>query len=379
MMRKTRIIPPKQLNGYVFGKFIGQGSFASVYEATKLVSNQKYAIKIFPKQRIRSEKELRHFQHEIDIMAYFKSPYIVHLFDFFYDPANFYLVFDLCKGGELFDYIIENDKIGEKTAATIFKQVCLAISYSHSQNVAHRDIKPQNILITEFPSIKVADFGLCGYISPDFNLLTSFCGSPLYLAPECMKREDYDGKKSDIWSMGVLLYTMVVGKPPWDNANIQSLFQKIMMEQISFPSHVSKQCKNLISMMLKVNPTERASMEEILSHPWLEMAEIPDISKEEAEKLEEQHQPLEKPSSSSSAPTRILAIQKNKQIMQPYTMSSLGNKSMFYSSDGKQLPALRHRAKSRVGTTVVDPMKRTTATRSRSRTTYQSLPYVGHF
>ena len=381
MLKKTRIIPPKLLNGYQFGKFIGQGSFASVYEATNLLNNEKYAIKIFPREKIKTEKELRRFQHEIQIMAYFKSPYIVHLFDFFSDDLNYYLVFDLCKGGELYDYIIENDKIGEKTAATMFKQICLAISYSHSKNYAHRDIKPQNILITEFPSVKVADFGLAGYFSPDFNLLTSFCGSPLYLAPECMRRVDYDGQKSDIWSLGILLYTMVVGRAPFDSSNIQTLFQKIMTESISFPSHVSKQCRNLITIMLQVNPTERASMDEILNHPWMQLAELPEISQEEKERLEAEST---KPQTSNSQPIRLLAAQ-NKDLP-----DSLKNKDKSIMKRGSEsclqpLPSLKYRKNQKVRTNSVAPniTKVCEMVRSHKRTRSNTLccaylPYIQH-
>ncbi|EAY09063.1 AGC family protein kinase [Trichomonas vaginalis G3] len=271
MSRFQRILPPKYLNGYLFEDFLGKGAFSSVYKATNIQTRQKFAIKIFPKSNLKTIKDQERFQHEIDSMSLFKCDYIVKLHGFFWDTNNFYLVLDLCEGGELYDYIIENDKLGEATAALVFKEIAIGISYSHSFGVAHRDIKPQNILITEFPNIKITDFGLCGIIESS-QLMNGFCGSPTYCSPECLTRQQYDGRLSDIWSMGVLLYTMVVGSPPWNTTSSANLLDQIFADNIQYPSHISKLCRSLISSMLKINPFERITMDEIMNHPWLKIA-----------------------------------------------------------------------------------------------------------
>ena len=271
-MKKGRITPPKFIGSYYFGDYLGSGAFSSVYKAKNIQTNNQVAIKIFPKSSLKNRKDQERFQQEIDSMAYFNSPYIVKLNDFLWDDTNFYLIMDLCEGGELYDYILENDRIDEKSAATIFKQVIAAISYSHANKIAHRDIKPQNILITEFPNIRIADFGLATYIN-NSELTDNFCGSPMYCSPECLRRQKYDAKISDIWSMGVLLYTMVVGNPPWQSGDPVEILKQIMLNQIVYPNYLSKRCKHLISIMLKVNPTERASLEEISNDPWLEICD----------------------------------------------------------------------------------------------------------
>ena len=126
--------------------------------------------------------------------------------------------------GELFDYIVDHDKLDEPTAAIVFQQIVDAIAYCHSFGVAHRDLKPENVLIIKFPHVKIADFGLCGYISAQ-QMMKTFCGSPCYCSPECLSKLDYDGRKSDIWSLGVLLYTMVTGQIPWNIMNTKMIIK----------------------------------------------------------------------------------------------------------------------------------------------------------
>jgi serine/threonine protein kinase len=181
------------------------------------------------------------------------------------------MMMDYCPGGELFDYIVNNDKLPEPTAALIFQQIASAIAYCHSFGVAHRDLKPENVLIAEFPFVKVADFGLCGFIS-DQQMMKTFCGSPCYCAPECLCRIQYDGRKSDIWSLGVILFAMVVGEHPWNVSNTSIMLRQILKAAYTVPSFVSPECKALIQAMMKVNPTERISIEGIIEHPWLACA-----------------------------------------------------------------------------------------------------------
>ena len=276
-MKKTKYVP-SSINGYIIEQFIGKGAYGIVFTARKIITNTQFAIKIIPKSKIKSEKEIQRFMQEVKTLSTFKCSSIVQMHDFFDDLLNYYLVLDLCEGGELYDYLIVNDKVSERTAATIFKQIVTAIKYSHDHNIAHRDIKLQNILITQFPLVKVCDFGLCGFMKNDNELFSSFCGSTQYLAPECLKREDYDGKKSDIWSMGIVLYTMLVGKPPWEGTSLPLLLKKMLTEKIEFPPTISKECKNLLSIMLATNPLQRATMDEIVNHPWLKHVIIPELS-----------------------------------------------------------------------------------------------------
>jgi serine/threonine protein kinase len=196
---------------------------------------------------------------------------MVALHDFFWDDDNYYMVIDLCEGGDLFNYIVQHNAIDEPTASVIFRQVSTAIGYCHSFSVAHRDLKPENILICKFPQIKVTDFGLCGSMTPH-KLMETFCGSPCYCSPECISHIQYDGRKSDIWSLGVVLFVMVMGQLPWTTYNAPLMIQQIRRGAYTFPSKVSPECRDLLSKMIVVNPSDRFTIEQVLSHPWMKMS-----------------------------------------------------------------------------------------------------------
>lgn len=265
-------------NGYKMLNEIGQGAFATVYKAEEIETKTIYAIKAVAKASLGSKEDQNRFQREIDSMAVMRHENIVQLYNFFSDETNFYMVMDYCPNGELYDFIIKNGKIQENTAALLFQQIVSAISYCHSYGVAHRDLKPQNILIQKFPFIKVADFGLCGYVKED-ELMKTFCGSPAFCAPECISKVNYDGRKSDIWSLGVILFAMLTGEFPWNLSNTSVMVQQILTADFTFPNYLNQQSKDLISKMLKVNPNDRISMEDILKHPFLKLAQNANIVK----------------------------------------------------------------------------------------------------
>ncbi|OHS96290.1 CAMK family protein kinase [Tritrichomonas foetus] len=269
---------PTQLSGYKFMNELGQGAFATVYKAEEIATKTIYAIKVVSKDNLGTPEDITRFQREIDAMALLKHENVVQLHNFFSDDNNFYLVIDYCPNGELYDFIIKNGKIAENTAALLFQQISSAIAYCHSYGVAHRDLKPQNILIQKFPFVKIADFGLCGYIKED-DLMKTFCGSPAFVSPECLSKQVYDGRKSDIWSLGVILYAMVTGEFPWNLSNTNIMIQQIMKAEYKVPSYISDPCKELITHMLKVNPNDRISIEDILKHPFLKLAATANVVK----------------------------------------------------------------------------------------------------
>jgi serine/threonine protein kinase len=262
---------PDQIKHYKIGDELGSGSFSHVCKGVNTQNNTEYAIKVFPKSNLAEAGDQERFQREINTMAYLRQENLVALYDFMWDDANFYLVIDLCKGGELFDYIVDHDKLDEPTAALVFQQIVSAIAFCHSFGIAHRDLKPENVLIANFPRVKVADFGLCGFIS-DQQMMKTFCGSPCYCAPECLCRVQYDGRKSDIWSLGVILFAMVTGEHPWNISNTSIMLRQILKAAYTVPGFVSAQCKDLLSSILKVNPQDRISIEDIMKHPWLKLA-----------------------------------------------------------------------------------------------------------
>jgi serine/threonine protein kinase len=179
---------------------------------------------------------------------------------------------DYCQGGELLSYISRNGLSAEPFAALVFGQIAAGIAHCHRSGVVHRDIKLENILFTQFPRIKITDFGLCGFIT-EGKLFTTFCGTACYAAPECLRRDEYDGRLSDVWSLGVLLFAMVVGEFPWDTENLGAMMKQIVTGDYALPDHVSLSCKNLIEGMLHVDPLTRFTMDQVMSHPWMALAQ----------------------------------------------------------------------------------------------------------
>jgi serine/threonine protein kinase len=264
-------IPPA-IGDWILGDELGRGGSAVVVKATRGVNSETYACKILPLSLIQDTGNFQHFEREITATAQISHPNIVALHDFQSDGGNCYLVMDYCPGGELLHYLGRNGRLPEPLAALVCGQIVAAIAHCHRSGVAHRDIKLENVMFTEFPRLKVGDFGLCGFISQG-KLFDTFCGTPCYAAPECLRRCQYDGKLSDVWSLGVLLYTMVVGSFPWDPANVPVMVNAIVSGTYTVPPHVSPGCRNLIEGMLHVDPLTRFNTNQIVTHPWLALAQ----------------------------------------------------------------------------------------------------------
>ena len=328
-MKKTDSSSPKPyvldtpvLHDYSIGPCLGKGAFSTVFRAEKIKTKETFAIKVFPKENLRDSNDEVRFQREINAMAYLHFDNVVQLHNLLWDKDNFYLIMDYCGGGELFDYIIRHEKLNEPIAALLFKQIAGAVAYCHSHGVAHRDLKPENILLTDFPNIKVTDFGLCGYINQK-KLMRSFCGSPCYCSPECLCRVQYDGRQADIWSLGVTLFAMVTGEHPWTVSNTSLMLRQILKANYNVPEYISPECRDLISGLLRVKPSDRISMNKILSHPWMkfsELALVPTPSKLDAAlsqlRLDEPEKTVEQMSASSSS---CSSHRSDHGIISPFT------------------------------------------------------------
>lgn len=170
-------------------------------------------------------------------------------------------------GGELFDYIVTNGKMRESEARRFFQQIICAVEYCHRHKIVHRDLKPENLLLDDDLNVKIADFGLSN-IMTDGNFLKTSCGSPNYAAPEVINGKLYAGPEVDVWSCGVILYVLLVGRLPFDDEHIPSLFAKISKGNYALPNFVSKGAANVIARCLATNPVYRATIEEIRQDPW---------------------------------------------------------------------------------------------------------------
>ncbi len=170
-------------------------------------------------------------------------------------------------GGELFDYIVQHGKMTEDAARRFFQQMVCGVEYCHRHKIVHRDLKPENLLLDDSLNVKIADFGLSN-IMTDGNFLKTSCGSPNYAAPEVISGKLYAGSEVDVWSCGVILYVLLVGRLPFDDEYIPSLFKKIAQGNFSVPNFLSGGAVDLIRRMLMVDPVRRISVQEIRQHPW---------------------------------------------------------------------------------------------------------------
>lgn len=170
-------------------------------------------------------------------------------------------------GGELFDYIVQHGKMAEEKARRFFQQIICAVEYCHRHKIVHRDLKPENLLLDENLNVKIADFGLSN-IMTDGNFLKTSCGSPNYAAPEVINGKLYAGPEVDVWSCGVILYVLLVGRLPFDDEHIPSLFAKIAKGHYVVPNYMSSGAAALIKKCLAVNPVHRATIDDIRQDPW---------------------------------------------------------------------------------------------------------------
>eukprot|EP00826_Nyctotherus_ovalis_P038544 TRINITY_DN3616_c0_g2_i1.p1 TRINITY_DN3616_c0_g2~~TRINITY_DN3616_c0_g2_i1.p1 ORF type:complete len:471 (+),score=131.82 TRINITY_DN3616_c0_g2_i1:1638-3050(+) len=169
--------------------------------------------------------------------------------------------------GELFDYIVDHQKVDERTALKFFRQIVAGISYLHSQRIIHRDLKPENLLLDSQNNIKIVDFGLSNSIAEGILLKTA-CGSPCYAPPEMIQGKKYKGSLADIWSCGVVLFALLCGHLPFDDQSTTRLYKKITSANYTLPTHVSESAKDLIRRMLRVDPNKRYRVSDIVKHPW---------------------------------------------------------------------------------------------------------------
>lgn len=254
---------------------LGSGQFGKVRKAINLETGKKAAIKIIRLARVLNlyknpETAKKTLVREIQILKMLKHPNIVGLLDIISGEEEIYLVMELVTGGQLSSYLLQKKRLSEEEARKIFRQVVSAIEYCHGNLITHRDLKMENILLDGAGNVKVADFGFSKMIQPG-RLFNTFCGSPLYVPPELILRQEYHGPPVDIWALGVLLFTMVSGGLPfWEpKANVQVLLRKVLAGKFTLPKHLSPDCCDLITRMLQGDPRQRITIDEIRTHPWV--------------------------------------------------------------------------------------------------------------
>ena len=203
------------------------------------------------------------FFKENEIATKFNHINVIYVFRILEDKENFYLVMEYCQKGELFDYIVEHQRLSENESAIFFYQLINGVEYIHSQGIAHRDLKPENLLLTNDKTLKIIDFGLSHEFNPALSLLKTKCGSPSYAAPEIISCPFYDGFKTDIWCCGIILYAMLCGFLPFEGDDNSILFRNIIECDPELPDWLSKSSRDLIIRILTPDPDERITLDEI--------------------------------------------------------------------------------------------------------------------
>uniref|UniRef100_A0A8C3TWG1 non-specific serine/threonine protein kinase n=1 Tax=Catharus ustulatus TaxID=91951 RepID=A0A8C3TWG1_CATUS len=252
------------IGNYRLLKTIGKGNFAKV----------KLARHILTGREVNGFINLFHilclFQlfREVRIMKILNHPNIVKLFEVIETEKTLYLIMEYASGGEVFDYLVAHGRMKEKEARAKFRQIVSAVQYCHQKHIVHRDLKAENLLLDADMNIKIADFGFSNEFTVG-NKLDTFCGSPPYAAPELFQGKKYDGPEVDVWSLGVILYTLVSGSLPFDGQNLKELRERVLRGKYRIPFYMSTDCENLLKRFLVLNPTKRGTLEQIMKDRWI--------------------------------------------------------------------------------------------------------------
>mmetsp|Transcript_4084 Transcript_4084/g.7314 ORF Transcript_4084/g.7314 Transcript_4084/m.7314 type:complete len:498 (-) Transcript_4084:113-1606(-) len=283
--------PAAQINNedirdkYDLGRILGSGSFGQVREATLKDGTDVRAVKMIERDNEDGEwSNQAIFVREVGLLQQIKHENIIRYFDFYEDPHFLYVVMELCRGGEVFAKIVELKRFGEKNAAFLGQQMLKALEYIHNLNIAHRDIKAENFMLSDNSvqsNVKMIDFGMATKFEAD-QVLTELCGSPHYLAPELIGQK-YN-HLADVWAFGILLYLLMYGHYPYDAKHPRDIMVKILTEPIQWQTKakLSKDALNFLKRLLEHNPKKRMTAKEALEHPWMRLADAQDTKQEDS-------------------------------------------------------------------------------------------------
>ena len=264
------------LGDYIFsGKKIGKGAFSVIYKGTHKVTDKVFAIKEISYENLNKIKNT--IKREFTVMKKLNHPNIIKLHEVFFDSENknVYLVLDYYKRGDLYNFL-KGKPLKEKYAKKYMRQLASGLKYLHENNIIHRDLKLKNILVTDSNDIVISDFGFAR--DGDSNtMFDTLCGSPMYMAPEIMTHKSYDNK-SDLWSVGVIMYELLFGTTPYHAKNMIQLMKKIKKRDVIIPEEyaglISDECKELLLSLLHRNPRRRINWDNFFTHKWFEKDEI---------------------------------------------------------------------------------------------------------
>ncbi|KAL6234951.1 hypothetical protein BDW75DRAFT_210961 [Aspergillus navahoensis] len=256
----------QRLDQYQTVKVLGEGSFGKVKLAIHQASGRQVAMKIISRRKLLSRDMIGRVEREIQYLQLLRHPHIIKLYTVISTKTDIVMVLEYAER-ELFDYLVKRGRCNDAEARKFFQQIICAVEYCHRHKIVHRDLKPENLLIDRDKNVKIADFGLSN-IMTDGNFLKTSCGSPNYAAPEVISGKLYAGPEVDVWSCGVILYVLLVGRLPFDDDYIPALFKKIAAGNFHMPTYISSGAARLIRSMLQVHPVHRITIEDIRDDPW---------------------------------------------------------------------------------------------------------------
>lgn len=269
--------------GYRLGPRIGEGSYAKVRIIERIKDGKILAVKIIDRAKAPKDFLERFLPRELKLLVRIDHEYIVTTHEIIQTSEHVFIVMDYAEKGDLLDYVRKHGALPDQEAKNMFQAMAQAVKYLHDLNIAHRDLKCENILLMKDMRVKLSDFGFARSIPPPegFKFPTSrtFCGSAAYASPDLLQGIPYNPKCNDVWSLGCILYIMVCASMPFDDSNVRKLVKQQLQDKIHFPSKVSDKvnplCKNLIRQILDPDSTKRLNIAQVLDSDWLCMESPP--------------------------------------------------------------------------------------------------------
>lgn len=344
----------EKIEDFKVGNLLGKGSFAGVYRAESIHTGLEVAIKMIDKKAMYKAGMVQRVQSEVKIHCQLKHPSVLELYNYFEDSNYVYLVLEMCHNGEMNRYLKNRMKpFSENEARHFMHQIITGMLYLHSHGILHRDLTLSNLLLTRNMNIKIADFGLATQLKMPHEKHYTLCGTPNYISPEIATRSAH-GLESDVWSLGCMFYTLLIGRPPFDTDTVKNTLNKVVLADYEMPTFLSREAKDLIHQLLRRNPADRLSLSSVLDHPFMSRnssTKSKDLGTVE-DSIDSGHATISTAITASSStsisgslfdrrrlligqplPNKMTVFPKNKNSSD---FSSLGDGSSFYTQWGNQ-------------------------------------------